>query len=527
MKRFFVIGLLLLGGILALKIGPAKLVYGQTATPTPSICNPPVDCAAPPVGCNYTGGNSCACGQLVCPATPTSAPVSSCITLPVTDVFSGSTVNTNLWNIWGTNVTVTAGSLNTSVVSGATGHSGLTTVQSVCGDFDVSLNFGGFSSGGQSEGDLILRAQTYATDAGWPSGTEVFIQRYSKIGGQGFWTNTRLSGVFGQGQSASSFTTRGKLRIRRIGSNFYTYYDDGSGSGWQQLGIWPNIFNSPVYITFGVSNADQNPSISANFSNFSLTQAIADPSITLPPPTPTTPVAPTPPSGADKYTIDVGNKQSLVINIGAAVSPLIRFKAKLGSVRATPDLYLRLRVRDEGASVKNPAQSVTDACTNPPPSDRDYYIPVHATGGVYSAVSQNSSTLPTAPGATAATVSADGWVTLDGILPGKYYTIYLKGPMTRKSRMIQHVLLQPGQISAQDFDWSANTLDPGDLPDPNNGGKQDCVTNATDWSLLQSRIGVTDAASLSVCDVNYDGICNAGDSVAILKTLSTKPDDDQ
>lgn len=245
--------------------------------------------------------------------------------------------------------------------------------------------------------------------------------------------------------------------------------------------------------------------------------------------TPTaTPIPPTatPPSGRENYIIDIGTKQSLVINIDPSVAPLIKFKAKLASLMNFPDMYLRMRVRDEFATVNNPAQSAEDACNNPPPSDKDFLIPVHATDKVYSAVSLISGSAPNIPGVTVATVSPDGWVTLDGVLPGKYYTIYLKGPKTRKGRMLQHVLLQPNQINTQDFDWTETPLDPGDLPDPNNRGEQDCTINSTDWSLEKARIGSTDGSSLDVCDVNYDGICNAGDSVAILDTLSKRPDDD-
>lgn len=237
-------------------------------------------------------------------------------------------------------------------------------------------------------------------------------------------------------------------------------------------------------------------------------------------------IIPTPPSGAGRYIIDVGDKQSLVFNINPAINPQIKFKAKLASLRSYPDLYLRLRVKDELAFTNNQSSAVSpDTCNNPSAPDRDFYIPVRASGDTYSPVQQISTPAP--EGVTVASVTADGWVILDGMVPGRYYTFYLKGPKTRRSRMVQHVNLQPTKDSSQDYDWTGKPLDPGDLADPNNGSKQDCTINSTDWSLLKSRLGTNDQKEKDICDVNYDSFCNSGDSVAILDTLSKRPDDDQ
>lgn len=62
-------------------------------TPSPVLCNPPVECAAPPFGCNYQGSSTCACGTLVCripsptPSvisvpTPTPSPIPTLIPMP-------------------------------------------------------------------------------------------------------------------------------------------------------------------------------------------------------------------------------------------------------------------------------------------------------------------------------------------------------------------------------------------------------------------------------------------------------------
>ncbi len=78
--------LLSLGLILALFVALPLFIWAITTqrfelrkraqelvpTPTPTTCppeggGPPAPCPAPPAGCNYIGGNTCNCGQLVCP----------------------------------------------------------------------------------------------------------------------------------------------------------------------------------------------------------------------------------------------------------------------------------------------------------------------------------------------------------------------------------------------------------------------------------------------------------------------------
>lgn len=57
------------------------------ASPTPNpTCTTPIDCAAPPLNCNYSGGGTCSCGTLVCTSpTPTPNPSSTiAVSLDVT-----------------------------------------------------------------------------------------------------------------------------------------------------------------------------------------------------------------------------------------------------------------------------------------------------------------------------------------------------------------------------------------------------------------------------------------------------------
>lgn len=368
-----------------------------------------------------------------------------------------------------------------------------------------------------------------------------------------------------------------------------------------------------------------------------------------------TPVLPTLPSNNGQYTISVGDKQSLVINISTASGVPIRFKSKLENSFQNPDLYFKLRVIDELAFLGNnqlaglnppgisgggtdqtgtgntsqtgsggtdqtaaptidttggnggtdqtvaptadttggnggTAQTGTgstgggdsgtatgstsgssgsttrhrptptptrkpssrsgsdtddrtgstrvdadiaamDTCNNPAAGTMDFYIPVNSdTNGNYLPNPNGDPSkivgFPLPSGVTAAAVSADGWVTLNGVQPGHFYTLILKGPKTRGVKVAMHVQFSASQGASQDFDWTTLPLQPGDLPDPNNNNLQQCTVNSVDWSLIQNRIGAQDSANTNICDVNYDGICNAGDVVDVIHTLSTKPDDD-
>lgn len=247
-----------------------------------------------------------------------------------------------------------------------------------------------------------------------------------------------------------------------------------------------------------------------------------------PSPTPTTVISViptvTPPFNTDDYLISIGTKDSLTINIGAGEFMYINFKTKLAHVENTPDLILRMRVKDELAFTQNPP-STTDTCQTPGTGSRDFYIPVKADeSGAYSPSSSTSVTAPS--GITLATVELDGWVRLPGLNKDKFYTITLKGPKTRGTKMIEHLKLEGDKPASQDFDWTGNPLFPGDLPDPNNTNRQDCTVNSIDLSLMVDRQGNTDGAALDIADVTYDGVVNGNDISKVVNTLSTKPDDD-
>lgn len=228
---------------------------------------------------------------------------------------------------------------------------------------------------------------------------------------------------------------------------------------------------------------------------------------------------------SDPYIIPIGSKDSVTVTIGTGGTgndPQIKFTSKLAGAETHPDMYFKLRAIDDLAFMSDPNSAPT--CESPGAGGVDLYVPMQADSfGVYTPVT--SINVPSPAGGTVATV-ADGWVILTGMSAGKYYTLNLKAPKTRGTEMLEHALLSAGQNANQNYDWTANALQPGDLPDPNNSNKQDCTVNSIDISLINSRLGNTDADSLEIADVSYDGVVNANDIAQVVGTLSTKPDDD-
>lgn len=298
-----------------------------------------------------------------------------------------------------------------------------------------------------------------------------------------------------------------------------------SGQGANECQVASDCIPNPTLVPIG-----GHCSTNSQCANGSCIQGICGgPSPTVVPASPTTvPTSanssPTPPFTTDNYQISIGTKDSLTINIVPGNMLMVRFKATLQNVEKTPDLVLRLRVKDELAFTQNPP-STADTCQTPGTGSRDFYIPVSAdANGVYSPSSTASVSAPS--GAVLAIVGSDGWVGLPGLSQDRFYTFSLKGPKTRGTKMVEHLKLIPNKPGSQDFDWTGNPLFPGDLPDPNSNNKQDCTVNSIDLSLMVNRQGMTDQASLDVADVTYDGVVNGNDISKVVNTLSTKPDDD-
>ncbi|MBM3283462.1 hypothetical protein FJY90_04365 [Candidatus Gottesmanbacteria bacterium] len=266
-------------------------------------------------------------------------------------------------------------------------------------------------------------------------------------------------------------------------------------------------------------------------------------------PSPTYILSPTSTPSPKETNIPIGKKDSLSVVIGQGrAAPNIRFAVKLAHVQNTPDMYMRLRVKDElafqdiilGQSVddqQNPEPE--DTCQSPGFDEMEFWVPMRADGNkVYRPLAKISADLPA--GKTPAVVSPDGWVTLVGVKTGRYSSIFIKAPKTRKTIMAQHILLENGFPASQDFSWTDNPLAPGDLFDPNNSLQQDCVVNSVDISLFSPRLAsccnkscnrsydssCPDWEKMTVADVNYDGAVDGNDISKVVDTLSTKPDDD-
>ncbi len=443
---------------------PCDPVLVCSNTPTPA-CQQPVDCANPPPNCRYELGDQCSCGNLVC-WEPTPPPISP---TPRTGFFFQP--DRQHFEI---------------------GESKY---------FEIKASF---PKGSSSEKIDYLK-------------TEIKFQLdYLKVPSN-MYIDTSTSGLdkilrvdgpvvanqngtivieLGAGTPGSGPTTDKEITIARI------YFAGKSETPSEQE------------ILLGTTQVINNQSNPIKVTTSGAWYTVGGGNITLPP-------------GEDQYTIPVGSKQWLVINIGPATTPLIRFKAKIARVFNTPDMYFRLRVKDDLAFMNSGTQVASgDSCNNLAAGTTDYYVPVKADkNGVYMPVTQNNASVP--EGKKIASVSKDGWILLDGVAPGKYYSIFLKGPKTTGTRMAKHINLQPGQNPGlQDFDWIQAPLQAGDLPDPNNNKQQDCTVNSVDMSLIQRLLGKTDQANLDIADVNYDGVVQGSDLASLVITLATKPDDD-
>ncbi|KKS95427.1 MAG: hypothetical protein UV73_C0018G0040 [Candidatus Gottesmanbacteria bacterium GW2011_GWA2_43_14] len=201
--------------------------------------------------------------------------------------------------------------------------------------------------------------------------------------------------------------------------------------------------------------------------------------------------------------------------------PLLKFSAILNHTQNNPDLYFKLRVKDDLFFLANEI-SQSPSCQTAGPGEKDYIVPMRAVNGIYQPT--NLPLVADTPSGTIADVTPEGYVVLAGIAPDNYYTLMLKTEKFRGTEVVRHLNLASGQNGV--YDWTGIPLEPGDLPDPNTNFLQDCTVNAIDISLIVSRIGQTGATDLFVADVNFDGIVNGNDVSKVVNTLSTKPDDD-
>lgn len=254
-------------------------------------------------------------------------------------------------------------------------------------------------------------------------------------------------------------------------------------------------------------------------------------------PTPTTPASEkptltpipspstTPPVTTDNpYSIAIGTKQSLTINIGGGADPNnvhVRFGVKLETAQTKPEIMVRLKAVDLSVS---PTPVPSDACQTPGAGQYFYKdIPM---------VADSSDTYYPKPNAAfsdiygTTLITSDGWVPLRDLTPSKSYALFVKGPKHRDIKTIDNVTLRSAKAESQNFDWTTKLLEAGDLPDPNHNSLQDCVVNSIDLSLVVDRIGKTDEGALKVADVNYDLVVNANDVAKVVNTLKENDGDD-
>lgn len=76
------------------------------------------------------------------------------------------------------------------------------------------------------------------------------------------------------------------------------------------------------------------------------------------------------------------------------------------------------------------------------------------------------------------------------------------------------------------LDFSQLALEGGDLPNPNDGGKQDGVVNSVDFGLMNNRLGSTAEEDLAIADLDLNGIVNVTDRILLRNTLETRYEED-
>lgn len=126
-----------------------------------------------------------------------------------------------------------------------------------------------------------------------------------------------------------------------------------------------------------------------------------------------------------------------------------------------------------------------------------------------------------------------GSVALAGVAPGNYQ-IYIKGPKhlakkfcrdNQEDRCTSNETLAL-IVGENTFDFSKTILEGGDLPNPNDGGKQDGVVNSVDFGLVNNRLGSTAAEDLAIADLDLNGIVNVTDRILLRITLETRYEED-
>lgn len=203
------------------------------------------------------------------------------------------------------------------------------------------------------------------------------------------------------------------------------------------------------------------------------------------------------PAGNDSLLTAQGNLETqvdVVESPPAGDEPIISFRAKLARTSFDKDL----------PNITT-ALTVVDESQVPPTSKKFEFVLQADKNHVYS---------PTRP--------TNG---LAGVSPGAGKTILLKGPKHLQKKMVERTNLLLG-INPE-FDWTAKSLLPGDLPDPDKNYTQNGAIDARDIYLLQKRIGSKNADDVMVADLNYDGIVLTNDLDILFRSSAISYDDEK
>lgn len=310
-------------------------------------------------------------------------------------------------------------------------------------------------------------------------------------------------------------TANGGLKIAAV-DEIVVKQADGQSVDYQIT----NMVNGNYQIGTSVTNTPT-PTITPG-AGISVTPT---PTITSVPPTVT-------PGNTDPYGFPIGTKDQLTINIGQGGvttnpgnGPKITFSTKLFGTEKNPDILVRLTATDLIAQITPIPGRVQYGCDVPGVGQYFYTnVPMHAdSNGVYTPIPNGTY----AYNGVNYSIDANGWITLVDVPTGTPISFGVKGPKHRNMKTLDNILLATGTPASQNFDWTSTLLEPGDLPDPQNGLKQDCTLNSVDLSLAISRIGSTANSDLTIADINFDGVINGNDISKIVNTMSRKPDDDR
>ncbi|KKR33164.1 MAG: hypothetical protein UT63_C0022G0007 [Candidatus Gottesmanbacteria bacterium GW2011_GWC2_39_8] len=213
--------------------------------------------------------------------------------------------------------------------------------------------------------------------------------------------------------------------------------------------------------------------------------------------------------------VPVGNTESgnFVINETNNSYPLVKINLSLFGAEKTPPLKFSIRAKDDSVNVINN----TETCNNPKAGQTDF-INITFKAGQEKVYSPDS-------GVGDVRITSDGYLKLNGINPDKTYTLYIKGGQHKMMKMATGVKFKAGRDVSNNFDFTNKPLLPGDLPDPKNNMKQNCIIDASDVGLVMDRLGKEDWDSLSIADLDYNGVVNAGDMGLLLNTLKNREEE--